>query len=100
MSSVQENKRELDMIDNVFSSFQVMAFGLFMMDLEKGSNIYRMNEKKRINLGKIDKILKVSSSLVNIHFSQHANLSKLKFSVLLVTVYIFHPCVVTILFGF
>ena len=39
-----------------------MAFGLFMMDLEKGSNIYRMNEKKRINLGKIDKILKVSDS--------------------------------------
>ncbi|KAK3732632.1 hypothetical protein RRG08_057326 [Elysia crispata] len=37
---------------------KVMAFGLFMMDLEKGSNIYRMNEKKRINLGKIDKILK------------------------------------------
>ncbi|XP_059150444.1 cytoplasmic FMR1-interacting protein-like isoform X1 [Physella acuta] len=37
---------------------KVMAFGLFMMDMEKGPNIYRMNDKKRINLAKIDKILK------------------------------------------
>uniref|UniRef100_A0A0B6ZWY0 Cytoplasmic FMR1-interacting protein n=1 Tax=Arion vulgaris TaxID=1028688 RepID=A0A0B6ZWY0_9EUPU len=37
---------------------KVMAFGLFMMDVEKGPNIYRMNDKKRINLAKIDKIFK------------------------------------------
>ena len=38
--------------------FQVMAFGLFMMD-NKDNPIYKMDQKKRINIGKIDKILKV-----------------------------------------
>ncbi|XP_013092807.2 cytoplasmic FMR1-interacting protein 1 homolog isoform X1 [Biomphalaria glabrata] len=38
---------------------KVMAFGLFMMDSPpSGPNIYRMHEKKKINLSKIDKILK------------------------------------------
>ncbi|XP_059150465.1 cytoplasmic FMR1-interacting protein-like [Physella acuta] len=37
---------------------KVIAFGLFMMNLETGPNIYRMNEKKKINLSRIDKVLK------------------------------------------
>ncbi|KAH9489792.1 Cytoplasmic FMR1-interacting protein 2 [Bulinus truncatus] len=38
---------------------KVMAFGLFLMDsVGPGPSIYRMNEKKKINLSKIDKILK------------------------------------------
>lgn len=38
---------------------QVMAFGLFLMD-NKENSIYKMESKKRLNLSKIDKILKVS----------------------------------------
>lgn len=38
--------------------FQVMAFGLFLMD-NKENSIYKMDGKKRINLTKIDRILKV-----------------------------------------
>lgn len=35
-----------------------MAFGLFLMD-NKENSIYKMDSKKRINLSRIDKILKV-----------------------------------------
>ena len=38
--------------------FQVMAFGLFMMD-NKENSIYKMDQRKRVNIAKIDKILKV-----------------------------------------
>ena len=38
---------------------QVMAFGLFMMD-NKENSIYKMEQRKRVNIAKIDKILKVS----------------------------------------
>jgi len=35
-----------------------MAFGLFMMD-NPNNSIYKMDQKKRISISKIDKILKV-----------------------------------------
>jgi len=41
--------------------YQVMAFGLFMMDNQNNS-IYKMDQKKRINISRIDKILKVPQS--------------------------------------
>ena len=41
-----------------FYYFQVMAFGLFMMD-NKENSIYKMDQRKRVNIAKIDKILKV-----------------------------------------
>ncbi|CAL1540993.1 unnamed protein product [Lymnaea stagnalis] len=37
---------------------KVMAFGLFIMDTPTGPNIYRLNDKRKVNLSKIDKILK------------------------------------------
>lgn len=37
---------------------QVMGFGLYLMD-GNVSNIYKLDAKKRINLGKIDKFFKV-----------------------------------------
>lgn len=40
--------------------FQVMGFGLYLMD-GSVSNIYKLDAKKRINLSKIDKYFKVSS---------------------------------------
>ncbi len=39
---------------------QVMGFGLFLMD-GKEVNINRLDGKRKINLGKIDKILKVKT---------------------------------------
>ena len=45
-----------------------MACGLFMIDNEQ-NNIYKMDSKKRINLTKIDKYLKVKK---NKHFIGHA----------------------------
>lgn len=42
-----------------------MAFGLFLMD-NKENSIYKMDGKKRVNLTKIDRILKVSK-LINVH---------------------------------
>lgn len=44
-----------------------MAFGLFLMD-NKENSIYKMDGKKRVNLTKIDRILKVSK-LINVHNS-------------------------------
>ena len=44
----------------VLCVFQVMAFGLFLMDTRDGPNIYKMDTKKRINISKIDRLLKVS----------------------------------------
>ena len=41
---------------------QVMAFGLFMMD-NKENSIYKMEQRKRVNIAKIDKILKVMNVL-------------------------------------
>lgn len=38
---------------------QVMAFGMFLMDTKEGPNIYKMDAKRRINISKIDRILKV-----------------------------------------
>lgn len=38
--------------------FQVMGFGLYLMD-GNVSNIYKLDAKKRINLSKIDKFFKV-----------------------------------------
>lgn len=43
-----------------FGIFQVMGFGLYLMD-GSVSNIYKLDAKKRINLSKIDKHFKVSS---------------------------------------
>uniref|UniRef100_A0A8D0GPZ1 Cytoplasmic FMR1 interacting protein 2 n=1 Tax=Sphenodon punctatus TaxID=8508 RepID=A0A8D0GPZ1_SPHPU len=40
-----------------FMYFQVMGFGLYLMD-GNVSNIYKLDAKKRINLGKIDKFFK------------------------------------------
>lgn len=40
------------------SVFQVMGFGLYLMD-GANSNIYKLDAKKRINLTKIDKFFKV-----------------------------------------
>lgn len=40
-----------------------MAFGLFLMDIKENS-IYKMESKKRLNLSKIDKILKVEHNFV------------------------------------
>lgn len=42
-----------------FVIFQVMGFGLYLMD-GSVSNIYKLDAKKRINLSKIDKYFKVS----------------------------------------
>lgn len=42
-----------------FCDFQVMGFGLYLMD-GSVSNIYKLDAKKRINLSKIDKYFKVS----------------------------------------
>lgn len=42
-----------------FAVFQVMGFGLYLMD-GSVSNIYKLDAKKRINLSKIDKFFKVS----------------------------------------
>lgn len=42
-----------------FVAFQVMGFGLYLMD-GSVSNIYKLDAKKRINLSKIDKYFKVS----------------------------------------
>lgn len=42
-----------------FVVFQVMGFGLYLMD-GSVSNIYKLDAKKRINLSKIDKFFKVS----------------------------------------
>lgn len=41
-----------------FCGFQVMGFGLYLMD-GSVSNIYKLDAKKRINLSKIDKYFKV-----------------------------------------
>uniref|UniRef100_A0A8C7I3M3 Cytoplasmic FMR1 interacting protein 2 n=1 Tax=Oncorhynchus kisutch TaxID=8019 RepID=A0A8C7I3M3_ONCKI len=41
-----------------FMYFQVMGFGLYLMD-GNVSNIYKLDAKKRINLGKIDKFFKL-----------------------------------------
>lgn len=41
-----------------FFLFQVMGFGLYLMD-GSVSNIYKLDAKKRINLAKIDKYFKV-----------------------------------------
>lgn len=41
-----------------FFFFQVMGFGLYLMD-GSVSNIYKLDAKKRINLAKIDKFFKV-----------------------------------------
>lgn len=40
--------------------FQVMGFGLYLMD-GNVSNIYKLDAKKRINLSKIDKFFKVKT---------------------------------------
>lgn len=37
---------------------KVMAFGLFLMDTKEGPNIYKMDSRKRVNISKIDRILK------------------------------------------
>lgn len=42
-----------------------MGFALFLMDGEK-CNINKLDQKKRINLTKIDKIFKVFSNLVHL----------------------------------
>lgn len=46
-----------------FVAFQVMGFGLYLMD-GSVSNIYKLDAKKRINLSKIDKYFKVSFTCV------------------------------------
>lgn len=48
-----------DFYSCIFFFFQVMAFGLFLID-SKDISIYKMDAKKKINIGKIDRILKVS----------------------------------------
>uniref|UniRef100_A0A4W5NAG1 Cytoplasmic FMR1 interacting protein 2 n=1 Tax=Hucho hucho TaxID=62062 RepID=A0A4W5NAG1_9TELE len=45
-----------------FMYFQVMGFGLYLMD-GNVSNIYKLDAKKRINLGKIDKFFKVDMQI-------------------------------------
>lgn len=45
------------------SAFQVMGFGLYLMD-GNVSNIYKLDAKKRINLSKIDKFFKVRLQLL------------------------------------
>lgn len=44
------------------TTFQVMGFGLYLMD-GNSSNIYKLDAKKRINLTKIDKFFKVQTCM-------------------------------------
>lgn len=51
--------KPLAVMDFLFiTTFQVMGFGLYLMD-GNSSNIYKLDAKKRINLTKIDKFFKV-----------------------------------------
>lgn len=47
----------------LYPAFQVMGFGLYLMD-GNVSNIYKLDAKKRINLSKIDKFFKVGLKCV------------------------------------
>ena len=50
-----------------------MAFGLFMMD-NADNSIYKMDQKKKLNISKIDKILKVNRNFD--HILQDLNIIK------------------------
>lgn len=55
---IDQVKNQATGLNVVLFSFQVMGFGLYLMD-GSVSNIYKLDAKKRINLNKIDKFFKV-----------------------------------------